>query len=212
MAAPDWNGDGEQAMAVSLRDAGRLVLLDDGQAVPLAELPGARTVTAADTDGDGDDELLVACCGTGLHLVMNSETGADPVVRRIGVLGAGVKSVDCLDMDEDGDPDAAGIACAEGGVCWWENPGPSGTNWSRHDIDPGISGPKAIAVFGGKILVASLFSPSRLYGPGTARSLPRGCTACAFDAGGHFVLAHRAGFVMEFSSLTAQAKTDQSIH
>lgn len=210
MTTADWNGDGQQAMVVSLRDAGRLVLLVDGQAVPLAELPGARTVAAADTDGDGDDELLAACCGTGLHLVMNGEEGADTVVRRIGVLGEGVKSVVCLDMDEDGDPDAAGIACAEGGACWWENPGHSGSNWPRHDIDPAISGPKAIAVFGGNILLASLFSPSMLYGPGTARSLPRGCTACAFDACGDFVLAHRAGFVMEFDSDAAD--TDQSVH
>ncbi|MFO7625787.1 MAG: VCBS repeat-containing protein [Candidatus Fermentibacteraceae bacterium] len=196
----DWTGNGERTAVVTLRDSGQVVLVTENGALVLAALPGARTAAAVDTDGDGDDELLVACCGTGLHLVVNPEDGGEPIVRRIGVLGDGVKALATLDMDADGDPDAVGIACAEGGVCWWENPGPSGSEWSRHDLDPGVSGPKSIAVSGERILVSALFSPSMLYGPGEISYLPRGCTACAFGAEGTFVLAHRAGFIMEFTA------------
>lgn len=199
VTAADWFGNGEQSAVVTLRDTGQVVLLTEDGAVVLVALPDARTVAAVDTDGDGDDELLVACCGTGLHLVVNPEDGGEPIARRIGVLGDGVKAVATLDMDADGDADAVGIACAEGGVCWWENPGPNGHDWARHDFDPGVSGPKSIAVYGEKILVASLFSPSMLYGPDGVRFLPRGCTSCAFDPHGTFVLGHRAGFIMEFA-------------
>jgi hypothetical protein len=195
----DLTGNGERTLVVTLRDSGRVVLVTADGAVVLAELPGARSVEAADTNCDGTDELLVACCGTGLHLVVNSEEGGEPLVRRIGILGDGVKAVASMDIDADGDPDAVGIACAEGGVCWWENPGATGAEWFRHDLDPGVSGPKAIAVSGEGMLVAALFSPSVLYENGGKHFLPRGCTACAFGAGRVFVLGHRAGFIMEFT-------------
>lgn len=196
----DWSGNGERTAVVTLRDSARVVLVTEFGMVVLAAVQGARVVAATDTDGDGSDELLVACCGTGLHLVVNPEDGGEPIVRRIGVLGDGVKAVVPLDMDDDGDPDAVGIACSEGGVCWWENPGPTGSEWSRHDLDPGVSGPKSIAVSGERILVAALVSPSVLYGPGGIRLLPPGCTACAFDDDGAFVLGHRAGLIMEYST------------
>jgi len=196
----DWYGNGELIAVVTLRDSCQVVLVTLEGMVVVAVLPGARGLEAVDTDGDGHDELLVACCGTGLHLVVNREDGGEPIVRCIGVLGDGVKSVASVDMDDDGDPDAVGIACAEGGVCWWENPGPTGADWFRHDLDPGVTGPKSIAVSGERILVAALFSPSMLYSRGERRLLPRGCTACAFGAEGAFVLGHRAGFIMEFTA------------
>jgi len=209
VTAADLTGKGELFSVVTLRDSGRVVLLTDTGTVELAALPGARMAAAADTDCNGDDELFVACCGTGLHLVAVIEEDGGPVERRIGVLGDGVKGVASADIDDDGDPDAVGIACAEGGVCWWENPGPTGSEWFRHDLDPGVSGPKSIAVFGGNILVAALFSPSMLYCPGGTRSLPTGCTACAFDDDGAFVLGHRAGFIMEFQAPTGLTMTDR---
>lgn len=124
----DWTGNGERTAVVTLRDSGQVALVAGDEAVVLAELPGARAIAAADTDGDGDEELLVACCGTGLHLVLNREEGGEPLVRRIGVLGSGVKGAASVDMDDDGDLDAVGIACAEGGCAGGKTP----ALWSRN--------------------------------------------------------------------------------
>jgi hypothetical protein len=194
----DWNGDGTPSLAVALRDAGMVVLVDETEVRPLVELPGARGLCAVDVDLDGREDLLVACCGTGLHLVGN--TGGHPAPSRIGILNHGIKSVVPVDMDEDGFPDAVGIACSEGGVRWWRNPGLTGGEWERFDIDPGMEGPKGLTVGSGGILVAALFSPSGLYRRGEHLPLPRGCVSCAFDENGGFALGHRLGFLLEFKA------------
>ena len=46
-----------------------------------------------------------------------------PVIHHVGIIQAGVKRCCAIDMDDDGLVDVVGIACAEGGAGWWENPG-----------------------------------------------------------------------------------------
>ncbi len=191
-----WAGEAGVAIAAVTRDAGGVFLVGQGAAVLLASLPGARGIASADVDLDGDEDLLVACCGSGLHLVANTPEG--PIESLIGVIGDGVKAVAVTDMDDDGYPDAIGIACAQGGACLFLNPGSSGEAWERIVLDRAVPGPKAVSVSRGRVLVAAMLGASMLYTPGGSHSLPAGCPSCAWCGDEVYALGHRAGFFMEF--------------
>lgn len=197
----DWTGDGTPELAVCLIDSGKVVLIGEGRAITLARLPGARGIASADADGDSDHDIIVACCGSGLHLI--SSDGGVPRTSRIGALGDGVKDVIAVDGSEAGFPDLVGIACAEGGVCRWENPGQVGGEWRRIGIDSGVLGPKGLSGMNGRILVTALFGPSALYGTGEPVLLPSGCSAGALGGDGSLALGHASGFLMEFREVPA---------
>lgn len=197
----DWTGDGTPELAVCLIDSGKVVLLLEGRVLTLARLPGARGIASADADGDGDQDIIVACCGSGVHLILND--GGSPGESRIGVLEDGVKDVTVVEGSRPGFPDIVGIACARGGVCRWENPGEAGRDWTRVPVDPFLEGPKGLSGCGGLVLVAALFSPSALYGPGEPVLLPSGCSAGALCGDGSLALGHASGILMEFREAPA---------
>jgi Peptidase C10 family/FG-GAP-like repeat/Secretion system C-terminal sorting domain len=111
-----------------------------------ASFNGARSVHAADVDGDGDMDILGAASnghdiawwenvnGGGLiwaeHLVDGNCTGA--------------RSVFATDMDSDGDTDILGAAYDDDRITWWENLGGGGLNWAVHVVDWTVDGPKSV--------------------------------------------------------------------
>ncbi len=170
MAEVIWDRD--QELAVCLFSPGSVVLVDgDGGARQLAEVPGAKSVVAADANGDGLQDLFVSACGTGVVLLENRAGEAQ--AHYIGNIEAGVKRIAAYDMDGDGFPDVAGIACADGGAGWWRNPGEPASAWDYTPIDPLLQGPKDICIARGSIVIASLFSPLILSTHGD-RELPGG--------------------------------------
>lgn len=190
-----WDTSSVPALAVALFDPGMVVLVeDDGTVSTLVKLPGAKSVSSCDMDGDGDVDLFASGCRSGVIAIENR--ASLPVAHRIGTIGAGVKRCFAVDMDGDSLMDVAGIACAEGGAGWWRNPGGTDGNWEFNPIDESLSGPKDIWCSGDSIVIASLFSDvfvSFLRGT----RLPEGFLCCCISDEGDLVLGHRLGFLVQ---------------
>lgn len=190
-----WDTSSAPALAVALFDPGIVVLVEeDGTVSTLVKLPGAKSVSSCDMDGDGDVDLFASGCRSGVIAIENR--ASLPVAHRIGTIGAGVKRCFAVDMDGDSLMDVAGIACAEGGAGWWRNPGGTEGNWEFHPIDESLSGPKDIWCSGDSIVIASLFSDvfvSFLRGT----RLPEGFLCCCISDEGGLVLGHRLGFLVQ---------------
>jgi hypothetical protein len=96
---------------------------------------GARSVDAADVDGDGDVDLV------GAALLDNEiswwrNDGGDPIEWTEITVATGftyAHKVQFADMDGDGDKDILGTAYSKG-LSWWENNGADSTEWSAHFI------------------------------------------------------------------------------
>jgi hypothetical protein len=96
----DWDGDGIDGIGV-YRPSDGTVLLRDEVLVPLARStrsPAGGTAVAADLDGDGRDEVVVARAGR-LHVTTSLPGQADPVPV---LLGSDVDGLTAGDFDGDG--------------------------------------------------------------------------------------------------------------
>lgn len=180
-----WFPEEEPSLAVCLHCKGQVVLVNaDGLITSVGEFPGARGVSSFDSDRDGDSDLIVSCCGSGVFLLENRE--GIPVVHPIGNIREGVKRVFPSDIDGDGLDDVVGIACATGGAGWWRNPGSAGSEWSYTVIDSLLQGPKNIWCTGDSVMVASLYSPV-FFNYDTELKLPSGFIS-VFHTGDNLLL------------------------
>lgn len=99
------------------------------------DFPSARSVYAADLDGDGDTDVLGASGGgQSIHWWENTDgTGTSWTRRSVaGYTGYG-SSVFATDMDGDDDIDV--IGCVSNDVSWWENIDGSGISWTEHIVE-----------------------------------------------------------------------------
>lgn len=192
MSPVQWSSD--TSLAVCLFTPGEVILLREGGGYThLATVTGVKSVCAADADWDGDQDLFVSGCGSGVAVIENRNT--EPVVHYIGSIGDGVKRIAVSDMDGDGFVDVAGVACAEGGAGWWKNPGNCRGSWEFIPVDETLQGPKDISAAGDSLVIASLFSPLFVsYCDG--KSFPEGFTCCCTSASGTFAAGHRLGFLL----------------
>lgn len=188
----NWTGSGESQLAVCLFDEGQVVILQpDGEISFLASIGGAKDIAVTDVDSDGDEDLFVSGCGTGVILLENRET--IPVLHEVGNIGAGVKRICLTDIDSDGNVDVAGIACAHGGAGWWRNSGTLEGKWEYTELDGSLQGPKAISASNDSLVIASLFSPVFTTWRDNL-ALPAGFTCCVLETGGFILLGHSSGF------------------
>jgi hypothetical protein len=189
-----WNTPSAPELAVALFNPGIIVLVDqDGTVSTLVKMPGAKSISPCDVDGDGDMDLFASGFGSGVICIENRDLL--PVVHYIGTIEVGVKKCFAVDMDDDSLMDVAGIACAEGGAGWWRNPGCIDGEWEFHEIDSYLKGPKDIWCRGDSIVIASLFSDTFVsFIPGV--QFPEGFSCCYISDEGDIILGHRLGYLI----------------
>ncbi len=194
-----WNTPSAPELAVALFDRGIVVLVEqDGTISTLLKMPGVKSLSPCDADGDGDMDLFASGCGSGVIFVENRFSR--PVTHYVGTIGAGVKRCHAVDMDDDSFIDVAGIACASGGAGWWRNPGCVDAQWEFHLIDGYLSGPKDIYCRGDSIVIASLFSGAVIsFSPDI--QLPEGFICSYISEEGDIILGHRFGFLLHVHSM-----------
>lgn len=189
-----WNAPSAPELAVALFDPGIIVLVDqDGTVSTLVKMPGVKSLSPCDVEGDGDMDLFASGFGSGVICIENR--GLLPVVHHIGTIEVGVKRCFAVDMDDDSLMDVAGIACAEGGAGWWRNPGCIDGEWEFNVIDSSLEGPKDIWCRGDSIVIASLFSDAFVsFIPGI--QFPEGLSCCCISDEGDIIFGHRFGFLI----------------
>ncbi|MHC4395858.1 MAG: FG-GAP repeat domain-containing protein [Planctomycetota bacterium] len=97
----------------------------------------ARSVYAADVDGDGDTDVLGAASNIGKFTWWENTVGDGTSWTRQDMSGgfAGAGCVYAADVDGDGDIDILGAAWSADKIIWWENTAGDGTSWTEHNID-----------------------------------------------------------------------------
>ena len=116
---------------------------------------GARSVYAADVDGDGNLDVLGAASEADEIAWWKNTAGDGSVWTEHVVDDAfnGAKSVYAADVDGDGDVDVLGAAgegcCADDDITWWENTTGNGTVWAEHIVDGDFRG--AVSVYSGDV-------------------------------------------------------------
>ncbi len=100
-------------------------------------IDGARSVSTADIDGDGDADVLgAALYDDEISWWENVDgTGESWIKHVLHADYDGAYSVHAADIDGDGDADALGAAFYDDEIFWWENVDGSGVIWSKHTVD-----------------------------------------------------------------------------
>ncbi|MEM9825893.1 MAG: choice-of-anchor M domain-containing protein [Planctomycetota bacterium] len=124
----DLDGDGDQDLIVIAAGEVSWMPLEDGSfgaSVPIANVGGDEAV-AGDIDGDGDLDVLVGESGVGLAWYANDGAGNFGPRQSVGdfpEVPDFTISTFLVDIDGDGDLDAAGNPQATGGASWFANDG-----------------------------------------------------------------------------------------
>jgi uncharacterized repeat protein (TIGR01451 family) len=97
---------------------------------------GARSVYAADVDGDGDiDTLSASSADRKIAWYENAGAGGTSwILHTISTTASGALSVHAADVDGDGDLDALSASDQDDKIAWYENLGGGGTSWTLRTI------------------------------------------------------------------------------
>ena len=134
-ALADLDGDSEEEILTAVAKPNRTVLVHRIGG-PLAAIPATddpahgapKAVAAGDVDGDGENEVVVACEGargnaTGVYYLERDAEGTWRPRDLGGAAGTKFDLVDLVDLDGDGDLDAVTSEEDDAlGVIWYENP------------------------------------------------------------------------------------------
>ncbi|MEM7390931.1 MAG: FG-GAP-like repeat-containing protein, partial [Verrucomicrobiota bacterium] len=103
---------------------------------------GARSVKAADIDGDGDLDILGGAFSDNEIAWWENLDGSGATWTRHTVDNtfAGVNAVHAEDLDGDGDLDVLGAAWTDDDIAWWENLDGTGTTWLEHPLNTSFDG------------------------------------------------------------------------
>jgi hypothetical protein len=140
----DLDGDGVPEILLADFDAGFVAAAGQRPGSPvLLALPEslAKAAVAFDPDGDGDLDVAFCSCWRGTGMVEND--GGFERAARILLDSRGMKDIQPLDFDLDGDCDLVAAACSEPVVLLLENRGLDG--WHSTSVQLGAV-PKAIAI------------------------------------------------------------------
>ncbi|MEW5986607.1 MAG: FG-GAP-like repeat-containing protein [Chloroflexota bacterium] len=110
------------------------------------DLDGARTVYAADVEGDGDLDVVAGGYNAD-DVIWYDNTAGDGsgwIKRTINDAFDGVHSVTAADVDGDGDMDVLAAANLADDVAWWENVNGNGLTWTLHTISSFFDGARQV--------------------------------------------------------------------
>ena len=153
--AADMDGDGDMdIVSSSFYDDTIAWYENDGNANPTftaadiaTSADGARSVFAADMDGDGDMDILSASQLDNTIAWYENDGNANPTwaAADVATSAAGAFSVFAADMDGDGDMDIVSASYDDDTIAWYENNGNANPTWTAADIATSADG--AIFVF-----------------------------------------------------------------
>ena len=107
---------------------------------------GARSVYAADVDGDGDLDILGAAYFADDITWWENTTGEGLSwsTHTVEASFSGARSVYAADVDGDGDLDILGAAYFADDITWWENTNSDGSSWITHTVEASFDGPRSV--------------------------------------------------------------------
>ena len=156
--AADVDGDGDvDALSASVSDdqvAWYENTAGDGSAWTTRTITtaadGARSVFAADVDGDGDLDVLSASTydDTVAWYENTAGNGTAWTPRTIYTSATGARAVFAADVDGDGDVDALATATADDLTHWFENVNGDGSLWTERTIGSNADGPVSVFAAG----------------------------------------------------------------
>ncbi len=142
--AVDVDGDGHtDILSASSADSKIAWYENDGSSDPSFSAhtidpvaSGARSVHAADVDGDGDTDVLSASSGDDKIVWYENDGSSDPsfTTHTITTNADGAKSVYAADVDGDGHTDVFSASSDDDKIAWYENDGNSNPSFTAHTI------------------------------------------------------------------------------
>ena len=154
-----YEDEGHETIVLSLSNTSVGGSLGDLRTIPLyiydndpvkhivdTEFNNARSVHAADMDGDGDMDVLGAAGSDYICLWENTDgTGTAWSRRTVDSYFRGATFVCAVDMDNDGDLDILGAASEDDDIKWWENRDAMARSWSAHTVANDFNGARFAA-------------------------------------------------------------------
>ena len=142
--AADMDGDGDMdIISASMNDDTIAWYENNGASDPswtaadiATNADGARSVYAADMDGDGDMDIVSASVFDDTIAWYENNGAADPSWTKavIATSADGPPSVYAADMDGDGDMDIVSASSNDNTIAWYENNNGDGSSWTATDI------------------------------------------------------------------------------
>ena len=142
--AADMDGDGDMDILSASGDDDTIAWYENnGAADPTwtaaniaTSADNARSVYAADMDGDGDIDIVSASYNDSTIAWYENNGAADPswTAADIATSADGAQSVFAADMDGDGDMDILSASYSDDTIAWYENNGAADPSWTAADI------------------------------------------------------------------------------
>ena len=142
--AADMDADGDMDIVSASSDDNTIAWYEnDGAADPtwtaaniVTNAIRARSVKAADLDGDGDMDIVSASHDDNTIAWYENNGAANPVWTKAVIATDALQARDVFvaDMDGDGDLDILSASCLDDTIAWYENNGAANPTWTAANI------------------------------------------------------------------------------